>query len=238
MNKTFHIFSLVLITALFFISSEAPSAETMLGKVSLMGSDGRADLYPLFSGNKIDYSQNALVRVYGGTLIVKENSDVEVRGYDDDLTLSIENGTIYFKIQPSKTIVSFHTKHGDFQTHKIVKASASLVEGVINVSENEAAVELSEGSLVAVTQTGSKDINAGDGVIKLAQAVLEENAEQNGETDGTVADSDEAIQEDDDDDNTLLGAVVFGGAGAAAVTGTIIGASGDGGDGRASPTEP
>ncbi|NIP40435.1 MAG: hypothetical protein GTN39_02855 [Candidatus Aenigmarchaeota archaeon] len=227
--------------SLLFINLDVSSADTLLGKLTLIGSDGKTEVYPLFSGNKIEYGQKALIRISGGTFVVEEGADLEVTGQDENLVFKIENGIIHFRIQPHKAIVSFNTRNGNFQTPGIIKASASLVQGTITVNEKETVLELSEGTLQALTQEGIKTVEAGDRMLLVSQAVVDKNS---GEESVTVETNQDTPGEpaEGSDDSSLGGAAVFGGATAAVITGAIIGGAtaGDGnggGDTVASPVE-
>lgn len=237
---------------LLFIIPGFSSAETLLGKLTLIGADGRTDVYPLVSGNKIAYGQRALLRVAGGTFVVEEGSDLTVAGQDENLSFRIGNGIIHFRIQPHKTVISFNTRNGNFKTPGVVKAASSIIEGTITVNEKETVLELSEGSMQALTAEGVETVNAGDRVVLVTQAVLEESpAGENGNSDSeTPADdnpdqnadgnADQNAGNEDGGDGDLAGAAVFGGTTAAAITGTVIGASTNGnarGDKTASTVE-
>lgn len=184
MSRIFTLVSLFLTASLLFISMNTSSADTLLGSVTLMRTDGVADVYPLVSGNKIAYGQKALIRVAGGSFVVEEGSDLVVTGQEEHLAFGIENGITYFRIQPHKAVVSFNTENGSFKTPGIVKASTSIVEGKIMVNEDETILELSEGSLQALTTDGIETVNAGDRIAMVAQAVIDESpAVENGSTD-------------------------------------------------------
>lgn len=240
-------FSVFIFTAaaLLFMIPAVSSAEALLGKVTLVGTDGRTDVYPLVSGGKIAYGQKALLRVTGGTFVVEEGSDLIVAGQEKQLAFRIENGIVHFRIQPQKAVIAFNTKNGNFKTPGVVKAASSIIEGTITVNEKETVLELSEGSMQALTTEGIETVNAGDRMLLVAQAVIDENQvgeNANAETppvsNSTASNVDESK---DDDGGNLGGAAVFGGATAAVITGTIIGAtttSGNGsGDSVASPVE-
>ncbi len=184
MSRIFTLVSLFLTASLLFISINTSSADTLLGSVTLMRTDGVADVYPLVSGNKIAYGQKALIRVAGGSFVVEEGSDLVVTSQEEHLAFDIENGITYFRIQPHKAVISFNTENGSFKTPGIVKASTSIVEGKIMVNEDETILELSEGSLQALTTDGIETVNAGDRITMVAQAVIDESpAVENGSTD-------------------------------------------------------
>lgn len=253
------LFSIFLIFTLLFINIEITSADTLLGKLTLIGTDGSANVYPLVSGNKIAYGQRALIRVAGGTLVVEEGSDLIVAGLDENLAFRIENGVIHFRIQPHRTVISFNTRNGNFKTPGVVKAASSMIEGKIAVSRKETVLELYEGSMQALTAEGIETVESGKRKVLVAQADLEESpGGENGPTnsastspcsdgidndnDGFVDFPDDPGCESADDVNEanygLTGAAVFGGVTAAAITGAIIGAStSGGGDRRASPIQ-
>jgi len=189
MSRIFNLVSLFLATSLMFISINASSANTLLGSVTLMGTDGVADVHALVSGNKIAYGQEALIRVAGGTFVVEEGSNLVVAGQGEHLAFRIENGIIHFRFQPHKAVISFNTRNGSFKTPGIVKASTSIVEGKITVNENETILELSEGALQALTTEGIETVNAGDRILLVAQAVVDESpAGENGSTDPPTGD--------------------------------------------------
>ncbi|GJM16863.1 MAG: hypothetical protein DHS20C13_21900 [Thermodesulfobacteriota bacterium] len=240
MKSIFSLVSLFIITSLLFININTTSADTLLGRVTLIGTDGKTDLHNLSSGDKLTYGQKALIRTSGATFMTEKGTELEVQGQRGNLTLQIEKGIIHFRIKPHKALVSFNTKNGDFATPRIVKVSTSIVEGSIMVNETETILELSEGSLQALTDKGVETVKAGDKLLIVSQGTLEESVEQNGETTVEVASSENSNDaSEEDDDNSLAGAAIFGGVGAAAITGAIIGAStsGNGGDGRASPIQ-
>ncbi|GJM16859.1 MAG: hypothetical protein DHS20C13_21860 [Thermodesulfobacteriota bacterium] len=239
MKSIFSLASLFIITSLLFININTTSANTQLGRI-MFETDGRNDILPLFSGNKVAYGKKTLIKTPGTAFVAEKGSELEVLGQNENLTLVIEKGIIHFRIIPHKALVSFNTKNGDFKTPGIVKASTSTIEGTIMVNDKETILELSEGDLEALTDKGIETVNAGDRLIIVSQGdLVETNVEQNGEA-VEVASTDSSNDSSEEDDNSLAGAAIFGGVGAAAITGAIIGAStsGNGGDRRASPVIP
>ncbi|MEX0998718.1 MAG: hypothetical protein WD000_01975 [Thermodesulfobacteriota bacterium] len=237
MKNIFSLVLLFLITSLLFVNVDTSSANTQLGSV-MFKTDGSNDILPLFSGNKIAYGKEILIKTPGTAFIAEKGSELEVLGQNENLTLVIEKGIIHFRIIPHKALVSFNTKNGDFKTPGIVKASTSIIEGTILVNGKETLLELTEGELEALTDKGVETVKAGDGVLIMAQGDLEGNADQNGET-VEVASSDNSNDEKDDN-NSLAGPAIIGGVGAAVITGAIIGAStsgNNGGDSVASPIQ-
>ena len=229
---------------LLFLNLDVSSADTLLGKITLVSSDGKTEVYPLISGNKVEYGQRSLIRVTGGTFVVEKDSDLIVVGQDENLAFRIENGVIHFRIQPNKAVVSFNTRNGSFKTPGVVKAAHSIIEGTITVNEKETVLVLSEGALQALTIEGTETVNAGDRIVLASQAGNDENpVEENGNSEtlsGSNANS--TGENEEDDEGNLGGAAVFGGASAAAITGAIIGTTtsgngGGGGDTVASPIE-
>ncbi len=183
MKDIFSLASLFFTLFLLFLSINISSANTLLGSVTLVGTDGGDDVYPIVSGNKIAYGQRALIRVTGGSFVVEEGSDLVVTGQKEHLAFRIENGIIRFRIQPYKAVFSFNTRNGSFKTPEIVKASTSIVEGEITVTEKETILELSEGALQALTIDGLETVNAGDRILLVAQTVVDESpARENGST--------------------------------------------------------
>ncbi len=239
MKSILSLVSLFIITSLLFININPTSADTLLGRVTLISTDGKTDLYELSSGDKLTYGQKALIRTTGATFMTEKGTELEVLGQRGNLTLQIEKGIIHFRIQPHKALVSFNTKNGDFATPRIVKASTSIVEGSIMVNEKETILELSEGSLQALTDKGVETVKAGDKLLIVSQGTLEESVEQNGETVEVASSENSNDASEEDDDNSLAGPLIIGGVGAAAITGAIIGAStsGNGGDRRSSPIQ-
>ena len=174
---------LFLTTFILLISVNISSSNILLGNVTLIGTDGRANVYPLISGNKISYGQEAFIRVAGGSFVVEEGSDLVVVDEGEHLAFRIENGIIHFRIQPHKAVFSFNTRNGSFKTPGIVKAGTSIVEGKITATEKETILELSEGALQALTTEGIETVNAGDRIVLVAQTVIDESpAGENGST--------------------------------------------------------
>jgi len=238
MKSIFNLASLLLTVFLLFVSIEASSANTPLGRVTLIGADGGTDIYNLSSGDKLTYGQKALIRTTGATFVAEKGSDLEVLGQKGHLTLQIEKGVIHFRIQPHKTLISFNTKNGNFKTPGIVKASTSIVEGTIMVNEDETILEIVEGSLQALTDNGVETVNAGDKLLIVSQGALEEDVEQNGGTKEVADNGNDASGEGGDDDQSLAGPAIIGGVGAVAITGAIIGASTSGNNGGDSTSSP
>lgn len=237
MKNIFSLASLFLIVSLLFISIDTSSADTQLGKI-MFETNGRNDILPLFSGNKVAYGKKTLIKTPGTAFVAEKGSELEVLGQNENLTLLIEKGIIHFRLIPHKALVSFNTKNGDFKTPGIVKASTSIIEGTIIVNEKETILELSEGDLEALTDKGVETIKAGDRLI-ISQSDLESNVEQNGKTVEVASTNSSNDSSEEDGGNSLAGPAIIGGAGAAAITGAIIGAStsGNGGDGTASPIQ-
>lgn len=225
--------------ALLFISFEIASAETLLGKVTLLRADGRTDVYPLVSGKQIAYSEKALIRLSGATFVAEKGSVLEVIDQGEQLSIDIEKGVVHFRIQPHKAVISFVTKDGSFDTPRIVTADTSVIEGTITVNEKGTTVELADGSVAALTTEGLKTVNAGER-IQLAQSDVE--GESTVETEDVVVDTpaeEPETGETGEGGPDLTGAAVFGTATAGAFAGAIIVASTSdgGGDTVASPIE-
>ncbi len=172
--------------ALLFISLEIASAETLLGKVTLLGADGRTDVYPVVSGKKIAYGEKALIRLAGATFVAEEGSALEVIDQGEQLGIDIEKGVVHFRIQPHRTVISFVTKDGSFDTPRVVTADTSVIEGTITVNEKGTTVELADGSVAALTTDGLRTVNAGER-IQLAQSQVD--GESTVETENVVVDT-------------------------------------------------
>jgi hypothetical protein len=234
-----------LAAAILFIAFGSASADTLLGKATLLRADGKTDVYPVVSGKKIAYTDKALIRLAGATFVAEEGSVLEVVDQGGNLDVDIEKGVIHFRIQPHKAVISFVTKDGSFDTPRVVTASASVIEGTITVNKEGTTVELADGSVSVLTTDGLKTINAGEGIV-LAQS--DPGAEEPAvETEDVVIDT---PSEDDKPEETgatgaegegspYTAAAVMGTATAGAVTGVIIGVTtgNNGGDSVASPIE-
>jgi len=85
MKDIFSLASLFFTLFLLFLSINISSANTLLGSVTLVGTDGGDEVYPIVSGNKIAYGQRALIRVTGGSFVVEEGSDLVVTGQKEHL---------------------------------------------------------------------------------------------------------------------------------------------------------
>ncbi|MBI2485752.1 MAG: hypothetical protein HYW01_02095 [Deltaproteobacteria bacterium] len=163
-------FSFVL--ALLLINLEVAGAATLLGKVAVYSSSSYPETYPLVSGNKMTYEHKALIKVTGGTLIADKGTVLEALDEGERITFQVEKGSIYFRILPDKVRVSFRTQQGEIFSPKVVPASSSIITGRITVTDKDTIVEVSEGSLEALTSKGLTKVNTGQ-KINLAQAEIE-----------------------------------------------------------------
>lgn len=232
-----------LAAALLFITFGSASAETLLGKVTLIRADGGTDVYPVVSGKKIAYPEQALIRLTGATFVAEEGSVLEIADQGESLGIGIEKGVIHFRIQPHKAVISFMTKDGSFDTPRIVTASSGVIEGTINVDEKGTTLKMADGSVSVLTADGVKTVTAGEGIV-LAQSSIE--GEPAAETEEVVVDM--PAEDTEPEENGTPGnskgsdytaAAVMGTATAGAVAGVIIGVTtgNGGGDSVASPIE-
>ncbi len=234
-----------LAAALLFIAFGSASAETLLGKLTLIKADGKTDVYPVVSGKKIAYPEQALIRITGATLVAEGGSALEIADQDGSFDVGIDKGVIHFRIQPHKAAVSFTTRDGSFDTPKVVTASGGVIEGTVKVDDKGTTIEIADGSVSVLTSDGVKKVSAGEGIV-LAQSKVE--GESAVETEETVVDNpatDTAPEESSTTGSSkksdYTAAAVMGVAGAGAVAGVIIGVTtgdnGGGGDSVGSPIE-
>ncbi len=232
-----------LAAALLFITLGTASAETLLGKVTLVRADGSRDVYPVVSGKKIAYREQALIRLTGATFVAEEGSVLEVADQGDSLGIGIEKGVIHFRIQPQKAVISFITKNGSIDTPRIVTASSGVIEGTIKVDDKGTTLEMADGSVSVLTTDGLKTVKAGEGIV-LAQSDVD--SESAVETEDVVVDTpaDDSSTEPaatGDTGSPYVAPAVMGVAVAGAVTGVVIGVTtgsdGGGGDSVGSPIE-
>lgn len=233
-----------LAAAILFITFGTASAETLLGKVTLVRADGRTDVYPVVSGKQIAYSEQALIRLTGATFVAEKGSVLEVADEGGSLGIGIDKGVIHFRIQPHKAVISFITKDGSFDTPRIVTASGGVIEGTIRVDKNGTTLEMADGSVSVLTSDGVKTINAGEGIV-LAQSSIEDESVV--ETEEVVVDmpagdtkEEESSTSGNNNKSDYTAAAVMGTAAAGAVAGVIIGVTtgnDNGGDTVASPIE-
>jgi hypothetical protein len=231
-----------LAAALLFIAFGPAYAETLLGKVTLLRADGRTDVYPVVSGKKIEYADEALIRLTGATFVAEEGSVLEVTDQGGNFDVDIEKGVVHFRIQPHKAVISFVTKDGSFDTPRVVTAANTVIEGTITVNDEWTKVELADGSVSVLTADGLKTIKAGEGIV-LAQSEI--NEEPTIETEDVIVDTpaeDSSAETGATDGNgsPYVAPAVMGVAVAGAVTGVIIGVTtgnDGGGDSVGSPIE-
>ncbi|GEM_PF-3232842 len=233
-----------LAAALLFISFGTASADTPLGRVTLLKADGGTDVHPVVSGKEIAYPDKALIRLSGATFVAEEGSALKVIDKGGNLDIDIDKGVIHFRIQPHRAVISFVTRDGTFDTPRVVTASASVIEGTITVNKEGTTVELADGNVTVLTADGLKTINAGEGIV-LAQSeidgetavetedvIIDTSAEgtETGETGGTGTEG---------EGSPYTAAAVMGTLTAGAITGVIIGVTTDngGGDSVGSPIE-
>ncbi|MDA2919006.1 hypothetical protein MYX76_05850 [Desulfobacterota bacterium AH_259_B03_O07] len=163
---------LFFIIVALLINLQALNAASLLGKVAVYTSPSNPEIFPLVSGNRMSYGHRALIRISGGTFIAEKGTVLEAIDEGEKVIFQIEKGILNFRFQPHKTIVSFNTKDGVISPPKIVKANSSIVEGRIVVSENSTVLDLSEGTLAALSSKGLTEISAGKKII-LAQATID-----------------------------------------------------------------
>lgn len=233
-----------LAAALLFISFGTASADTLLGRVTLLRADGGTDVHPVVSGKEIAYQDKALIRLSGATFVAEEGSALKVIDQGGNLDIDIDKGVIHFRIQPHRAVISFVTRDGTFDTPRVVTASATVIEGTITVNKEGTTVELADGNVTVLTADGLKTINAGEGIV-LAQSEID--GEPAVETEDVVVDTpaegtgtgETGTTGSEDKDSPYTAAAVMGTATAGAITGVIIGVTTDngGGDSFASPIE-
>lgn len=230
-----------LAAALLFITLGTASADTLLGKVTLLRADGRTDIYPVVSGKKIAYSEKALIRLPGATLVAEEGAVLEVADQSGGFDVGIEKGVIHFRIQPQKAVISFITRDGSFDTPRIVTASSGVIEGTIKVDDKGTTLEMADGSVSVLTTDGVRTINAGEDIVLAQSNIDSETPAETEDADANVPAEDTNPEENGPDGNKgadYTAAAVMGTAGAGAITGVIIGVTtGNGGDSVASPIE-
>ncbi len=234
-----------LAAALLFITFGSASADTLLGRVTLIRDDGKTDVYPVVSGKRISYAEKSLIRLSGATFVAEGGSALEVLDRGEEFEIGIERGIVHFRIQPQRAVISFVTTDGRFDTPKVVTAGTSMIEGTITVDKNGTAVELADGSFSVLTPEGLKTVNAGERIV-IAQSNID--GESTVETEDVVADTpaeDDTTKPEEtgatgNNGSGYTAAAVMGTAVAGSVAGVIIGvttSNGGGGDSVASPIE-
>jgi len=230
------------------------SADALLGNVTTVGANGKKEVFPIVSGDEISYPDRALIRITGGTFVAEQGSRLSVAEDGRLLNLRIDSGTVHFRIQPEKAVISFVTKDGTLATPEVVKASRSFIEGTVNVTPDGTIVELSDGELALATTEGPVTVEAGDRVRLVAQSVVDDTvvAQSDPQTVPPPAASDveystegyeaEATPPPAEGSSSVVGPVIFGTVAAGAIAGAVIAASvgddnGGGGDGVGSPFE-
>lgn len=160
-----------LLLAVLLLNLQLVNAATVLGKVSVYtSSSSHPEIFPLVSGNKMAYKQQAFIRISGGTLVADKGSVFEALDEGETITFQVERGSIYFRLLPSNVRVSFKTPQGVISSPLIAPASVSIIEGKIDVSQDKTSLEVSQGALEALDYQGiSKKVNAGEKLF-LAQA--------------------------------------------------------------------
>lgn len=234
-----------LAAALLFISFGTASADTLLGRVTLLKANGGTDVHPVVSGKEIAYPDKALIRLSGATFVAEEGSALKVIDRGGNLDIDIDKGVVHFRIQPHRAVISFVTRDGTFDTPRVVTASATVIEGTITVNKEGTTVELADGNVTVLTADGLKTINAGEGIV-LAQSEID--GEPAVETEDVVIDTPAEGTETgetgatgtEDKGSPYTAAAVMGTLTAGAVTGVIIGVTtgnNGGGDSVGSPIE-
>ncbi len=226
------------------------SADALLGNVTIVGANGKKEVFPIVSGDEISYPDRALVRITGGTFVAEKGSKLSVAEDGRLINLRIDSGTVHFRIQPEKAVISFVTKDGSLATPEVVKASQSFIQGTVQVTPDGTVVELSDGELALATDEGPVTVEAGDRVRVVAQSVVDDNAlaQSDPETAPPASDVEystegyeaEATPPPAEGSSSVVGPVVFGTIAAGAIAGAVIAAStggNGGGDGVGSPFE-
>lgn len=227
------------------------SADALLGNVTIVGANGKKEVFPVVSGDEISYPDRALIRVTGGTFVAEKGSRLSVAEDGRLLNLKIDSGTVHFRIQPEKAIISFVTKDGSLATPEVLKASRSFIEGTVMVTADGTVVELSDGELALATNEGPVTVEAGDRVRVVAQSVVDDTVVAQSDpqtapppdveysTEGYEA---EATPPPVEGSSSVAGPVIFGTVAAGAIAAAVIVAAtsddnGGGGDGVGSPFE-
>ena len=228
------------------------SADTLLGNVTIVGANGKKEVFPIVSGDEISYPERALIRVTGGTFVAEKGSRLSVAEDGRLLNLKIDSGTVHFRIQPEKAVISFVTKDGSLATPEVLKASRSFIEGTVMVTADGTVVELSDGELALATNEGPVTVEAGDRVRVVAQSVVDDTvvAQSDPQTAPPASDVEystegyetEATPPPAEGSSSVVGPVVFGAVAAGAIAAAVIVAAtsddnGGGGDGVGSPFE-
>lgn len=227
------------------------SADALLGNVTIVGANGKKEVFPVVSGDEISYPDRALIRVTGGTFVAEKGSRLSVAEDGRLLNLKIDSGTVHFRIQPEKAVISFVTKDGSLATPEVLKASRSFIEGTVMVTADGTVVELSDGELALATNEGPVTVEAGDRVRVVAQSVVDDTVVAQSDpqtapppdveysTEGYEA---EATPPPVEGSSSVAGPVIFGTVAAGAIAAAVIVAAtsddnGGGGDGVGSPFE-
>ena len=229
------------------------SADVLLGNATIVGASGKKEVFPVVSGDEISYPDRALIRITGGTFVAEKGSKLSVAEDGRLLNLRIDNGTVHFRIQPEKAVISFVTKDGTLATPEILKASQSFIEGTVMVTPDGTVVELSNGELALATAEGPVTVEPGERVRVVAQSVVDDSAVAQSDpeappasdveysTEGYEAEA-EAETPPAEGSSSVVGPVVFGTVAAGAIAAAVIVAAtsddnGGGGDGVGSPFE-
>lgn len=229
------------------------SADALLGNVTIVGANGKKEVFPVVSGDEISYADRALIRITGGTFVAEKGSKLSVAEDGRLLNLRIDSGTVHFRIQPEKAVISFVTKDGTLATPEVLKASQSFIEGTVMVTPDGTVVELSDGELALATAEGPVKVEPGERVHVVAQSVVDENVVAQSDpqppasdveysTEGYEAEA-EAETPPVEGSSSMAGPIIFGTVAAGAIAGAAIAAStgdnggGGGGDGVGSPFE-
>lgn len=231
------------------------SADTLLGNVTIVGASGKKEVFPVVSGDKISYPDRALIRITGGTFVAEKGSKLSVAEDGQLLNLRIDSGTVHFRIQPEKAVISFVTRDGTLSTPEVLKASQSFIEGTVMVTPDGTVVELSDGQLALATAEGPVTVEPGERVRVVAQSVVDDNALAQSDPQApppppasdveysTEGYESEAETPPVEGSSSVAGPVIFGTVAAGAIAGAAIAAStsddggGGGGDGVGSPFE-
>lgn len=230
------------------------SAEALLGNVTIVGANGKKEVFPVVSGDEISYQDRALIRITGGTFVAEKGSKLSVAEDGRLLNLRIDSGTVHFRIQPEKAVISFVTKDGTLATPEVLKASQSFIEGTVMVTPDGTVVELSDGELALATAEGPVTVEPGERVRVVAQSVVDDSALAQSDPNApppppasdveysTEGYESEAETPPVEGSSSVAGPVIFGTVAAGAIAAAAIVAAtsddnGGGGDGVGSPFE-
>ena len=157
---------------LFLCIVNYSEASSVVGKISYNKGNAR-EILPLITDSVEVFDYKSYITLKGARIVANKDTSIKISETDEKLLINIYEGTVFFRIFPEKTRISFLTPHGEILMPKVVNISSSEIEGIVTVAKNSTTtLQLNQGSMDVLTPNGFVNLHDGEGIV-LAQADIE-----------------------------------------------------------------